>query len=123
MNRKRLDLAARNLRAARKRWGDKLSKTSLESLRSLSHEHGFDLLSGDLIYLDRGWYVTHAGLLNLSRRKRCFGIETHPELNLCDLPSMRWTFSAAVYKSPECKGFIGFGDADPSNISLQVPRS
>jgi hypothetical protein len=29
----------------------------------------------------------------------------------------RWTFKAIVFKSSTCKGFVGYGDADPSNIS------
>jgi len=29
----------------------------------------------------------------------------------------RWVFKAVVYKAPGSKGFIGYGDADPSNVS------
>jgi hypothetical protein len=29
-------------------------------------------------------------------------------------------FRATVYTSPECKGFVGYGDADPSNVSPLV---
>jgi hypothetical protein len=29
----------------------------------------------------------------------------------------RWVFKATVYKSPKSKGFVGYGDADPSNVS------
>ncbi|PYX48762.1 MAG: hypothetical protein DMG79_11050 [Acidobacteria bacterium] len=29
-------------------------------------------------------------------------------------------FKATVYKSPTCKGFVGYGDADPSNVSFLV---
>jgi hypothetical protein len=32
----------------------------------------------------------------------------------------RWAFKAIVYKSPNCKGFVGYGDADPSNVSFLV---
>jgi hypothetical protein len=32
----------------------------------------------------------------------------------------RWAFKATVYKSPKCKGFVGYGDADPSNVSFVV---
>jgi hypothetical protein len=32
----------------------------------------------------------------------------------------RWVFKATVYKSPSSKGFVGYGDADPSNVSLMV---
>jgi hypothetical protein len=32
----------------------------------------------------------------------------------------RWAFEATVYKSRACRGFVGFGDADPSNVSALV---
>jgi hypothetical protein len=32
----------------------------------------------------------------------------------------RWAFRATVYKSTECRGFVGYGDADPSNVSPLV---
>ncbi|MGC2186153.1 MAG: hypothetical protein WA637_22985, partial [Terriglobales bacterium] len=35
-------------------------------------------------------------------------------------PSSRWAFKATVYKSPKCRGFVGYGDADPSNVSPLV---
>jgi hypothetical protein len=31
-----------------------------------------------------------------------------------------WAFKATVYKSPKCRGFDGYGDADPSNVSTLV---
>jgi len=34
--------------------------------------------------------------------------------------SSRWAFKATVYKSAQCKGFVGYGDADPSNVSPLV---
>ena len=39
---------------------------------------------------------------------------------LCDPKSNRWVFRATVYKSPRSRGFVGFGDADPSNVSSLV---
>jgi hypothetical protein len=32
----------------------------------------------------------------------------------------RWVFKATVYPYPRSKGFVGFGDADPSNVSSLV---
>jgi hypothetical protein len=32
----------------------------------------------------------------------------------------RWVFKATVYKSPKSRGFVGHGDADPSNVSPLV---
>jgi len=40
--------------------------------------------------------------------------------DLCDPVSNRWVFRATVYKSPGSKGFVGYGDADPSNTSALV---
>ena len=34
--------------------------------------------------------------------------------------SHRWVFKATVYKARDSKGFVGYGDADPSNISPLV---
>jgi hypothetical protein len=39
---------------------------------------------------------------------------------LSDAANNRWIFKATVYKSPGSKGFVGYGDADPSNVSLMV---
>ena len=34
--------------------------------------------------------------------------------------SSRWAFRATVFKSYRCKRFVGYGDADPSNVSPLV---
>ncbi|MGB7434822.1 MAG: hypothetical protein WBQ61_09895 [Candidatus Acidiferrum sp.] len=39
---------------------------------------------------------------------------------LSDLTAGRWVFKAVVYKSGHSKGFVGYGDADPSNVSSMV---
>jgi hypothetical protein len=38
----------------------------------------------------------------------------------CDPESGRWVFKATVYKTRSSKGFSGYGDADPSNVSSLV---
>jgi len=43
-----------------------------------------------------------------------------PAIGFCDPAACRWTFRATVYKSLRCKGFVGYGDADPSNVSFLV---
>jgi len=43
-----------------------------------------------------------------------------PTLAFCDPSEKRWAFEATVYKSRSCRGFVGFGDADPSNVSALV---
>ncbi len=40
--------------------------------------------------------------------------------SFCDPDSSRWVFCATVYKSRLSKRFVGYGDADPSNLSLMV---
>jgi hypothetical protein len=66
------------------------------------------------------WYVTHAGLLGLAHRNHCAGIHVQPLSKFCDPSARRWAFQATVYKSPKCRGFVGYGDADPSNVSPLV---
>jgi hypothetical protein len=38
----------------------------------------------------------------------------------CDPVTDRWVFKATVYTSSRSKGFVGFGDADPTNVSSLV---
>ncbi len=113
-------LITNNVRAAKRRWRNQLSQASLALLRSVSKEFGFSVANGDLLFLDNSWYVTHAGLVRLARRNRCFGIETRPAAQFCEPATSRWTFKAIVYRSRTCRGFVGYGDADPSNVSARV---
>ncbi len=109
-------MAARNARLARTLW-PALSRTAIQGLRTLCREIPLSLAAGDITYLEKGWYITHAGLLRLARRNHCAGIQVRPALEFCDPAANRWAFKAIVYKSPRCKGFVGYGDADPSNVS------
>src|SRR6266542_2091382 len=84
------------------------------------NNHGLSVLRGELIFLNGGWYVTHAGLLRVAARRQCRGMKTLPVSELCDIRSSRYAFRATVYTSPDCKGFTGYGDADPSNVSSLV---
>jgi len=59
-------------------------------------------------------------LLRIAKRHHCFGIHVRAVEKYCDLDSRRWAFEATVYKSRQCRGFVGYGDADPSNVSPQV---
>ena len=117
---RRPDLHRTNLRVARARWGFKRGHLALEPLRILGREYGFSLSAGDLLFLDQGWYVTHTGLVRLSYRRRCRRIEAQPVKELCDPSVGRYAFRATVYKSRNCGGFVGYGDADPSNVSPLV---
>ncbi|MGB6788635.1 MAG: hypothetical protein WBE20_10910, partial [Candidatus Acidiferrales bacterium] len=63
---------------------------------------------------------THAGLLRVAQRRRCLGITTLVKMGLSDPACRRWVFKATVFKSPGSRGFVGYGDADPSNVSSLV---
>ena len=69
----------------------------------------------------REWlYVTHTGLLRMALRSRCAGMHAEPVREFSEPSAARWAFKATVYKSHDCKGFVGYGDADPSNVSPLV---
>jgi hypothetical protein len=108
-----------NSRIARGRWV-RLSRVALCALREMTQEYGFSLLLGDLLYLDGHWYITHTGLLRLAQRRHCSSIRVQAVDRFCDSAAKRWAFKATVYRSKTCKGFVGYGDADPSNVSALV---
>jgi hypothetical protein len=108
-----------NLRVARTLWGP-FPKIVGKSLRELTREYGLSVAAGDLLLLEGRWYVTHAGLLRLGQRRRCSGINATLQKDLSDPSLSRWVFRATVYKSAGSRGFVGYGDADPSNCSTLV---
>jgi hypothetical protein len=108
-----------NAKFARSIWGE-LSKSAVQNLKELTEEYALSIAGGEIQFLDGRWYVTHAGLLRIARRNRCTGIKTVIEKDVTDSPSSRWVFKATVYKSRGSKGFVGYGDADPSNVSPLV---
>ena len=108
---------ARETRFAKSLYGD-LPKTAVRALKELILQHKVSVVNGDVRYLSGGWYVTHSGLLRIASRRRCFGIRVQPVGEFCDRTANRWVFRASVFKSRTCKGFIGFGDCDPSNVSF-----
>jgi hypothetical protein len=110
---------ARESRFAKLLYGD-LSPAILDALKGLLRRHRVSVRNGDVKYLDGGWYVSHSGLLRLAERRHCAGIHVQPASKSCDPPNSRWVFRATVFKSPTCKGFVGYGDADPSNVSPLV---
>ncbi len=118
--RTRQDLTTENLKIAKKRWRDQLNRSSIRALELLTETYRLSISSGDLILLEKSWYVTHTGLLGLARRNRCAGIHVRPTPTFSDPSVQRWAFEATVYKSKTCKGFVGYGDADPSNVSSLV---
>jgi hypothetical protein len=86
----------------------------------LAKRDRFSVQNGDLLWLDGHWYVSHSGLIRLARRNHCSGIHVEPVSEFSDPSTSRWAFKATVYKSRTCRGFVGYGDADPSNVSPLV---
>ena len=113
-------LFRKNLALARKMWPGRICKSHVQALENLTVSYGMSLGAGDLQLLENRWYVTHSGLLSLAERKGCSGIRVQPIRSFCDPVSNRWVFRAIVYKRSKSKGFVGFGDADPSNTSPLV---
>src|SRR6267154_1708725 len=107
------------LKVAKQMWGE-LAEVRLTELRQLLQRYKLSVALGEVIDLDNHWYVTHSGLIRLATRRRCDGIRTTLQQRLSDPASGRWVFRATVYKSPGSRGFVGYGDADPSNVSTLV---
>jgi hypothetical protein len=97
-----------------------INRTRIHALQELTKQFSFSFASGDVIQLENGWFVTHTGLVRLARRKRCRGIHVEAVDSLCDSAASRYVLKATVYPSKESAGFVGYGDADPSNVSLLV---
>jgi hypothetical protein len=108
-----------NANLARQLWGEP-SRIALRTLRDLTIRYLLSVAAGDLQFLEGRWYVTHSGLLQLASRKGCRGIKTILQERLSDVGTGRWVFKATVFKSSSSKGFVGYGDADPSNTSPLV---
>jgi hypothetical protein len=111
-------LTKSNIRLARRNWG--VSAEQIAMLKRLTEELQLSVSAGDVRLLEGNWYVTHAGLLRIAQRNRCSGMRTTVDKGLSDPASSRWVFRATVYKSPRSRGFVGYGDADPTNVSSLV---
>ena len=108
-----------NMKLAHSLWGA-LSILARKRLKELTENYRLTIAAGDLQLLDGRWYITHAGLLRIACRRRCTGIRATLVDHRCDPTLNRWVFKAIVYKGPGSKGFVGYGDADPSNTSPLV---
>jgi hypothetical protein len=109
----------REMRAARQTWPN-LRPARLNELRSLLLRYKLSVVLGEVTQIEGRWYVTHSGLLQLAARRKCSGIRTLLQERLCDPTANRWVFRAVVYKGAGSIGFVGYGDADPSNVSPMV---
>ena len=113
-------LLKENANWARKALGSSFGTHAKVALESLTREFGFSAKRGDLQIINSSWYVTHKGLISLARRKRCRGIHVAAVDALCDSAANRFVLKATVYPSKNSAGFVGYGDADPSNVSQLV---
>jgi hypothetical protein len=114
-----LKLLRKNMKSARGLWGV-LPATALVSLREVTKRFGLGVAEGHLQFLNGRWYITHSGLLKIAGERHCLGIRTAIYEKLSEPSAARWVFKAIVYKSRNSKGFVGYGDADPSNTSALV---
>ena len=108
-----------DLRSAKLIWGS-LEKSLRDRLLELLKRHRLSVAAGDVLLINGRWYVTNSGLLRVANRKHCQGIRIQSLKEFCDISASRFAFRATVFTSPDCKGFVGYGDADPSNVSFLV---
>jgi len=116
----RRGLVRKNVNWAKKTYSELLATSAIEKLECLTQDFGFSAKIGDLQILDGSWYVTHTGLVGLARRKRCHGIHVEVVPALCDSAANRFVLKATVFPCKSSVGFVGYGDADPSNVSSLV---
>jgi len=116
---KKSNVLRREITIARRIWG-RLPQATLDSLEHLVERFQISVSSGDVQFLDGGWYITHSGLIRISQRRHCSGINSALIEQYSDPAAARWVFRAVVHKTPHCRGFVGYGDADPSNVSPLV---
>jgi hypothetical protein len=107
-----------NVRAVKKLY-PQVTNSQMLILRDMTRTLHLSVRVGDLLMLDGKWYVTHSGLLRLAQRRRCSSIKTQLVENVSNPSEGRWVFKAIVLK-PGSQSFVGYGDADPSNVSLLV---
>jgi hypothetical protein len=115
----RTDLVTANVRTAKARWPH-ISNEQVFALKKLTSSLALTIRNKELLLIGDNWYVSHSGLLKIAHRRHCFGLHTQPVPKSCEPTSSRWVFKATVYKSSTCKGFTGYGDADPTNVSPLV---
>jgi len=111
-------LLRENVRLARET--ARFSSCAIDLLASLTKDFQFSFKTGELQIINGKWYVTHTGLLRLARRRKCSGIHVEAVDSLCDSAASRFVLKATVYPSKRSSGFVGYGDADPSNVSPLV---
>jgi hypothetical protein len=113
-------LVRQNTKLAKYLWPDEIGSSHMSALAKLTRHSGLSLATGDILWLNGGWYVTSGGLLRVAKHNHCHGIQTDAVAKFCNPTTSHWVFKATVYKTLRSKGFVGYGDADPSNVSPLV---
>jgi hypothetical protein len=114
----KMGIVRENISAA-KRIYPGLTESQLTMLRNLTKTLNLSIRMGELLQINAKWYVSHSGLIRMAHRRRCRGIETHVVQEMTDTSAARWVFRATVQTSG-ASTFVGYGDADPSNVSFLV---
>jgi hypothetical protein len=114
-----VELLRQNKRISKHRYPS-VRPEDLKTLGDLTRTLRLSVMQGELLFIDGKWYVTHGGLIRIAVRRRCLGIRTILQERQSDPVAGRWVFKATVYKSARSRGFVGFGDADPLNVSSLV---
>ncbi len=117
--RRKIGLLRSNARLARNRWGT-LPAEAISCLADLTKRHSLSIGAGHLRMLDGRWFITNSGLLHIAQRRGCVGIKTILQRIYSDPNQSCWVFKAIVFKNRRSKGFEGYGDANPSNVSSIV---
>src|SRR5512143_2028623 len=88
-------------------------------MRRLDNDVGTTFADGHHGTLKRNTvtFLSHGDLLRIAQRKHCCGIHSEPVMSFCRPEKNFWVFKATVYKSAKCRGFVGYGDAHPGNVS------
>jgi hypothetical protein len=108
------------VRCAKRAWPKQINGVLQSQLERLLSRYRLSVVAGDLTMIAGTWYVTHAGLLRLARRSHCRGIRTQAINEFCEKKMATWAFRAVVFTSRTCRGFVGYGDANPSNVSSSL---
>ena len=117
--RRKIRLLRSNAKFARSRWGT-LPAEAIACLDDLTKRHSLSIGAGHLRMLDGRWFITNSGLLHIAQRRGCVGIKTILQRVYSDPDQSCWVFKAIVFKNRRSKGFEGYGDANPSNVSSIV---
>jgi len=71
----------------------------------------------EVVEISGSAFITHSGLLRIAHSRGCAGITVSLLASVSDPTARRWVCRALVYKRDAARPFVGYGDADPSNVA------